>query len=121
MRIDLSPSSFMTSPSLKDYLARRISFAFSFARNRIATVTVRLSDLNGPRGGRDKLCQVSVSIPGHAEIVVKDVEENFYAAVDCAVRKAAYRATQMLKRRRKQRQQGMKEARFAQPPLPALA
>lgn len=103
MKIHLSPSGFLTSPFLRDYLANRIGSAFSFARHKITAISVRLADLNGPRGGRDKLCQVSVQIPGHAEIIVRDVEENIYTAVDCAIKKAAYRATQMIKRRRKER------------------
>lgn len=106
MKIHLSPSRFLASASLKDHLSRRIGSAFSFARDKIGGISIKLSDLNGPRGGRDKLCQVSVQIPGRAEIVVKDVEEDIYAAVDCAIRKAAYRAAQMLKRRRRERMPG---------------
>lgn len=109
MKINLSPSIFLSSPALRDYLAKRIGTAFSFASHKNAAISVRLSDLNGPRGGRDKLCQVSVLIPGQVEIMVKDVEENIYTAVDCAIRKAAYRAAQILKRRRMERQ-GTKKA-----------
>jgi ribosome-associated translation inhibitor RaiA len=59
-----------------------------------------LRDLNGPRGGRDKLCQVSITIPGCPTVLVKEVQENMYCAIDRAVKRAAYRAIRILMRRR---------------------
>lgn len=100
MHINMVANEFWMTPSLREYLESRVGFAFSALRSRAVQVSVRLRDLNGPKGGRDMMCQVSVSIPGQAEVVIKDVQEDMYAAIDKAVKRAAYRATRIIMRRR---------------------
>jgi ribosome-associated translation inhibitor RaiA len=78
-----------------------LRFALSPVRQRISEVAVRFRDLNGPRGGRDMMCQVSVGIPGGPEVIVKEVQESMYTAVDFAVKRAAYRVGQILEKRKK--------------------
>ncbi|MGE5651804.1 MAG: HPF/RaiA family ribosome-associated protein, partial [Bacillota bacterium] len=88
------------TPSLRDHLARRLRFAFISLQNKIQSISVRLRDLNGPKGGRDMLCQVAVVIPGRPTVLIKDVQEDMYAAIDSAFKRASYRASQMITRQR---------------------
>ena len=46
------------------------------------------------------LCQVSITIPGHPTVLVKEIQENMYSAIDGAVKRAAYRAIRILMRQR---------------------
>jgi putative sigma-54 modulation protein len=100
MHINMVANEFWMTPSLREYLESRVRFAFSALRTRAVEVSVRLRDLNGPKGGRDMMCQVTVAIPGQPEVVVKDVQEDMYTAIDKAVKRAAYRATRIIMRRR---------------------
>ena len=45
---------------------------------------MRLSDINGPRGGEDKRCQLQVSLAGLPDVVVEDTEADLYFAIDRA-------------------------------------
>lgn len=101
MQVMMVADEFALTPSLRDHLERRLRSAFSPVRNKIRSVAVRLRDLNGPRGGRDMLCQVSVTMPGQPEVVVREVQEDMYGAIDLAVKRAAYRAVRIMSRKRR--------------------
>ena len=96
MEVRMIAQGFSFTPSLHEYLNKRLQFSLSPIRRRISDVAVRVRDLNGPRGGRDMMCQVSIAIPGGPAVVVKEVQENMYTAIDLAVKRAAYRVTQIL-------------------------
>lgn len=63
-----------------------------FALGRFATkiehVGVRLSDVNGPRGGVDKECRVRIRLHGLRVVLVTDVDAELRAAVDRACERA---------------------------------
>lgn len=100
MEVQMVAREFSLTLPLQHHLQRRLNFAFSHARSRVARIVVRLRDLNGPRGGADKLCQVSVVMPGRPQVVVCEVREDMYHAIDRAIKRAAYRATRLIRRQR---------------------
>jgi ribosome-associated translation inhibitor RaiA len=100
MKVDMLAKGFLITPSLQAYLDRRLRFSLSPVKSKIQGIAVWLRDLNGPRGGRDKQCQVSITISGCPTVLVKEVQENMYCAIDRAVKRAAYRAVQILMRQR---------------------
>jgi putative sigma-54 modulation protein len=101
MDVQMVANEFTLTPSLRDFLEQRLRSAFSPARSGIASIAVRLRDLNGPRGGRDMLCQVCVRMPGRPEVVISEVQEDMYAAIDLAIKRAAYRAMRIITRGRR--------------------
>jgi putative sigma-54 modulation protein len=100
MQVYMLARGFMITPALRAYLDHRLRTSLVPAKDKIQNIAVRLLDLNGPRGGRDMQCQVSITIPGHPTVLVKEIQENMYNAIDGAVKKAAYRATRLLMRQR---------------------
>ncbi|HZW11832.1 MAG TPA: HPF/RaiA family ribosome-associated protein [Noviherbaspirillum sp.] len=106
MDVQMVTQEFSLTPSLREHLRRRVRFAFGRARDRVMRVVVRLRDLNGPRGGQDKVCQVSVTIPGNPDVVVRAVHADMYAAIDRAVKRAAYSAMRSAARRRRENHHG---------------
>jgi hypothetical protein len=54
---------------------------------------VRLTDVNGPRGGVDKRCQVELRAAGGAPVVVTSVARDWRSALDAALMRAAAPAT----------------------------
>lgn len=77
-----------------------------FARH-IARTSVRIEDVNGPRGGVDKRCRIKVVLIGLPSIVVEERHDSLQAAIDGAlarveraVRQAANSRRMKTRRRR---------------------
>jgi hypothetical protein len=69
---------------------QRLLFALSRFANRVQSLTVRLSDVNGPRGGRDKRCSIAVRLAGSKRlIVVEDLDVELPAAISRAAERTA--------------------------------
>lgn len=99
MDVQMVAKEFSLSPSLREHIGRRLNSAFAKARHKVGRIIIRLRDLNGPRGGRDKVCQVTVELTGRPAVVIREVQENMYFAIDSAVKRAAYRAMRIAGRR----------------------
>jgi putative sigma-54 modulation protein len=96
MQILLASNGFWMEPILQEYVKSKIRCAFSALKRKAISIAVRLRDLDAPSGGRETMCQISVSMPGQPEVLVKHVQEDMYAAIDMAVRRAAHRANRIL-------------------------
>jgi putative sigma-54 modulation protein len=79
-----------TSAWLTEIARRRFDFALGRFRGRVHSVTVRVADINGPRGGVDKRCRVTVQLqsPKRA-IVVEDLDPDAAVAIDRGADRAA--------------------------------
>ena len=61
---------------------QRLLFALGRFASRVRSVTVRLCDVNGPRGGRDKRCAIAVRLATSKRlIVVEDLDVELTAAI----------------------------------------
>ncbi len=96
MQIVLASNEFWMEPSLQEYVRSKIRCAFSALKRQAVRIAVSLCDLDGRSGNRETMCQISVSMPGQPEILVKHVQADMYAAIDMAVRRAAHRAQRIL-------------------------
>ena len=56
---------------------------------RIPYATVQLSDVNGPRGGVDKRCQVELQTDHGGPVVIHAVAEEWRTALDSALSRAS--------------------------------
>lgn len=88
MQIDIQSLGFSLTPALSDYAGKRIDYSLSFASDRVTRLVMRLSDINGRRGGNDKRCLLELRLKGASDIVIEDVEEDLYAAIDRATERA---------------------------------
>ena len=84
MLINIQAHGFSVTRAIREYVEERIHFALSRIGHRLRRVDVRLSDLNGPRGGIDKCCLIEVRIDRHPPIVVTDIQADLYTSVDLA-------------------------------------
>lgn len=89
MQIAIQARGFSLTEALEKHVKNRVGFTFSRAASRVRRVHVRLSDLNGPRGGVDKCCLIEVRLDGLAAIVVDDVQPDIYTAINRAAGRAA--------------------------------
>ncbi len=58
------------SPSLAPLARRRLEFALGRCGGRVRSLTVRLADLNGPRGSVDKHCLVAIRLTLPRRLIV---------------------------------------------------
>ncbi len=77
------------SPALAEHTTRKIHQHLSRFGHRISRIDVRVSDVNGPRGGLDKLCHVQVRGEGVRTFSLQALSGDAYAAVDVAVGRIA--------------------------------
>ena len=72
-----------TSAWLSRLARRRFEFALRRFHGRIRSVGVRVVDVNGPRGGIDKRCHVTVRLTAPKRtIVIEDVDADAAVAID---------------------------------------
>ncbi|WP_374362501.1 ribosome hibernation-promoting factor, HPF/YfiA family [Pseudoduganella danionis] len=86
MNIAIQSNGLVLTESLRAYVHRRLQTALGWALTR--RLAVWLSDINGPRGGRDKRCKIQISLDHGKTIVIEDTEEDMYAAIDLAAERA---------------------------------
>lgn len=99
MRIDMQTRDFPLTEILRAYIERRISFALSSRFAQIRGIRVRLWDINGPRGGVDKRCQIHITLPRLSDVVIEDTEADLYVAIDRAIDRAGRTVHRRLARR----------------------
>lgn len=100
MRIEIHTGKFSLTDGLRGHIERRIQFTLSWAHQNLPKVTLRLDDINGPKGGADKLCRIQIPIAGGKPIVVEDVQADLYVAIDRAIERAGRALSRKLARKR---------------------
>jgi len=95
MQMNIQARNFTLTESLRNHIQRRLGFALSSRDDHIQRIKVRLSDINGPRGGADKRCHIQLVIAQLSDVVIEDTELDIYTAID----RAADRASRTLNRR----------------------
>ena len=67
---------------------RRVRFSMRRLSWLVPRVKVYLSDVNGPRGGIDKRCQVQLLADGRPDVVVTSVARDWRSALQSALGRA---------------------------------
>jgi putative sigma-54 modulation protein len=105
MRIDIQANGFELTEALRQYAERHLHFALSWAGNDVRKIVVRLSDVNGPRGGKDKRCSIQIPMPRAQDVLIEDTESDMYVAIDRAVDRAERTLARKLERLHEYRHQ----------------
>ena len=100
MRIDIHTGSFPLTESLRKHIEHRVRSSLNWAQQGLRNVTLRLDDLNGPKGGADKSCRIEIPIAGGTPVVIHEVQSDLYAAIDRAVNRAGHAVSRKLARKR---------------------
>lgn len=86
--------------SLSEYAERRLNSALDRFTHRVRRVGVRLTDLNGPKGGASMQCRVIVHLEHAEPVVIEQVEHDLYTAVDRAATRTKRTVRRHINRRR---------------------
>ena len=120
MRLMMHARKVTLSHSLRDHIERRLRFALGRLGNRIDRVTVRLEDLNGPRGGVDKRCRIEASVVRSCKLQVEVMGAEIEPAVDRAADRIARRVKDDLDRTREKRMRRVSRRGLEQRPRDIL-
>lgn len=84
----------------RDEIARKLGMRLGKFASSIERISVRLSDVNGPRGGVDQKCVIKVVLSGLPSVVVERVDSALPRAVDGAIAAAGKAVRRSAQRRR---------------------
>ena len=84
----------------RERVERRVRFVTRRLQGLVPRVKVQLSDVNGPRGGVDKRCQLALQTETAGTVVVTSTARNWRLAVDQALGRAARVLRQLVQRQR---------------------
>lgn len=74
---------------LRELAERRVRFVMRRLTWLVPRAKVQLSDVNGPRGGVDKRCQVELKTESSGTVVITSVARDWRSALDSALARAA--------------------------------
>lgn len=96
---------------MRDLSVERVRFALRRLTTFVPHAKVQFSDVNGPRGGLDKRCQVELKTDGAGTVVIASLDRDWRTALDRSLR----RATRVLIRSLQRAQKPVRErtAKFA--------
>ncbi|HET7754061.1 MAG TPA: ribosome-associated translation inhibitor RaiA [Anaeromyxobacteraceae bacterium] len=100
MNVQIRTRGIPITGGLRSHVERRASFALDRFAERVMSVTVRFADVNGPRGGVDKVCRVEVVLRGAGAVRASDTHADLYVAIDGAFHRVARGVTRALQRER---------------------
>ncbi|MDP2882666.1 MAG: HPF/RaiA family ribosome-associated protein [Azonexus sp.] len=100
MQIELRANGIEVSESLRDHTERCLNFGLDWAKQDVDRIVITLSDINGPRGGNDKRCQLRIPLPRMRDVVIEEVASDLQVAIARSVDRAARSLERRLSRQR---------------------
>jgi ribosome-associated translation inhibitor RaiA len=88
---------------MRDVAVRRVQFVMRRLAWLTPRASVQLTDINGPRGGVDKRCQVQLETTGGATVVITSMARDWRDALDSALARANRALRRLAQRSRAQR------------------
>jgi len=73
MKIEVRFRGLESSDALRDHASRRVQSHLSRFGHEVTEVVLRIADVNGPKGGLDKRCQVTVRGPSFGSAVLDEM------------------------------------------------
>src|SRR3954466_7046464 len=102
MQLEMRGVNYSLDDVLKGHIERRLRFALGRFAARIHRWTVRLTDVNGPRGGIDKRCRIAVALVPRGVVMVEGSGDDAFALIADTATRAGRSVRRALERRRRQ-------------------
>ncbi len=103
MQLQLQCKRYGLSDSIRDQVYRSVYAALGRFDHAIRKVVVRLTDVNGPRGGPDKYCRIDVQLAKGGTVNVDDVGEDLVPVVNRTADRTSHTIAKYLARRRERK------------------
>lgn len=100
MKIELRFRGIESTPTVREHAVRSIHYHLSRFGPEVTGVVVRLDDVNGPKGGADKRCQITVGGPRFGSLTLDDSGGDPQSALELAMERVARSVGRALERSR---------------------
>ena len=100
MKVDFRFRGIEASEALKEHFRRRVAFHLSRFGAEVSRVVIRIADINGPKGGLDKQCQLMVTGPRLGSVTLDDISGDVVSAGDMAIERIGRTISRELERQR---------------------
>lgn len=100
MNVQIHTQDVVLTDELREHVHRRLAFALNHGGDTISRVVVRLSDVNGPRGGVDKRCGIEVRLKSAPALLVEELQSDLLVAIDRAAERMGRTLDRRLMRQR---------------------
>tara|TARA_B100001778_G_scaffold198593_1_gene163871 strand:- start:311 stop:718 length:408 start_codon:yes stop_codon:yes gene_type:complete len=88
MLVIVHTQGFSLSRAINRYTEDKVRLAMALYRGKVQRAEVFLSDVNGPKGGRDMQCKIKIKANGFAAICAQDKAEDLYDAISACSKRA---------------------------------
>jgi ribosome-associated translation inhibitor RaiA len=103
MRITVKFRGLAQSAALRVHTERRLRFHLTRFGPEVGSVEVRLSDVNGEKGGLDKRCHVTLKGPRLGSLTIEELRADLHSAIDVATDRAHRSVARQIARRHTRR------------------
>ena len=86
---------------MRDVSLQRVRFTLRRLSALVARAKVQFSDINGPRGGVDKRCQIELSTEAVGTVVIASLAQDWRSALEQCLRRATRVLTRGVQRKNK--------------------
>lgn len=100
MKVQIRSKAGRAQETVGEYVQRRLAFALGRFGDRIQGASVKLEDVNGPKGGADKQCSIRLSMKPTGRLQTASLDTDWFAAVDIAADRIGRMAARLLERER---------------------
>ncbi len=88
MNVNIQAPSFTVTAAIEQRIRGRLDKLLQRHREMVIGADVFLKDINGPKGGDDKLVTVRVRLRNQPDITIENSNEDLYRAIDRAAKRA---------------------------------
>jgi len=107
MKIDVRIKTSGTAGQLQHYAEEQLLKQLGNAADLVKRATIHVEDVNGPRGGDDKRCRITLRLGRRGMVVVEERAGDWYRAVThCAGHAGRILRRELTKRRDRRREVG---------------
>jgi ribosome-associated translation inhibitor RaiA len=99
VRLRIKSRKLPLTEDIRTHVEERVGSALDHVPFHILAVDVNLVDVNGPRGGKDKLCRIRIQLDDGGSIVVSEPDISEFRAVDRATTRAKRLVNERLRKR----------------------
>ncbi len=100
MILEINSKKTELTPEQIDWIKNRLRFALSRFNGAVSTVSVKFDDVNGPKGGIDKQCLITVKCKTVGDVIIKSEGSDYLSAIKNSVDRLQRTISRNLKRRR---------------------
>ncbi len=99
MQLEVRGVNYQLDDGLKAHIERQLKNALGRFAARIQRLSLRMTDVNGPRGGVDKSCSIAVELIPRGQVLVKGAGDNPFALIADAAKRVRSAVRRELKRK----------------------